>query len=264
MDDNEPKKRNSSQSAGGAVRDADGGQHRGLNGVVPETALSYAAPLFTVVLAAVLLAEVVGAYRWSSVAIGFAGVLVMLSPHLDISGCEGASERSANVAAMLGAAAGLIASLFSALSSVQIRQLARTERPGAIVLYFSLMTTVIGPATAMFGWVTPTLPQLCLLVAAGLTGGIAQILMTLSLRHAQASLLAPFEYSTMLWSVLLGYILLGQLPVPTTIAGAVIVAAAGFFAVWREQRLKRSLQLAENALATSEAGRDPFSSSRNL
>lgn len=217
------------------------------------TALSYAAPLFTVILAAVLLHEVVRAYRWSSVAIGFAGVLVMLSPHLDIFGGEGTSDRSANVAAMLGAAAGLVAAFFSAVSSVQIRHLTRTERPGAIVLYFSLMTTAIGLATAMFGWVTPTLPQLCLLVASGVIGGIAQILMTLSLRHAQASLLAPFEYSTMLWSVLLGYIFLGQLPVATTIAGAVIVAAAGLFAVWREHRLKRSLQLAENALATSEA-----------
>jgi drug/metabolite transporter (DMT)-like permease len=99
----------------------------------------------------------------------------------------------------------------------------------------------------------PTLSQLCLLVAAGISGGVAQILMTLSLRHAQASLLAPFEYSTMLWSVLLGYILLNQLPVATTIAGAIIVAAAGLFAVWREHRLKRSAQLAENALATSES-----------
>ncbi|OBZ95732.1 membrane protein [Pararhizobium polonicum] len=217
------------------------------------TALSYAAPLFTVILAAVLLGEVVRAYRWSSVVIGFSGVLVMLSPHLGMFGTEGAPDLSSNTAAMLGAAAGLLAALFSALSSVQIRHLARTERPGAIVLYFSLMTTVIGLATAIFGWIMPTLSQLCLLAAAGITGGVAQILMTLSLRHALASLLAPFEYSTMLWSVLLGYILLGQLPVATTIAGAIIVAAAGLFAVWREHWLKRSAQLAENALATSES-----------
>ena len=209
------------------------------------TALSYAAPLFTVVLAAVLLGEVVRAYRWTSVAIGFCGVLVMLSPHIDLS-------HAANTAAMFGSAAGLLAALFSAVSSVQIRHLAKTEQPGAIVLYFSLITTVIGLVTAAFGWTLPTPLQFCLLVSAGIFGGLAQILITLSLRHAQASLVAPFEYTTMLWSVLIGYIALGQLPLATTVIGGIIVGAAGLFAVWRESRLKRSMQLAENALASSE------------
>jgi drug/metabolite transporter (DMT)-like permease len=210
------------------------------------TALSYAAPLFTVILAAVILGEVVRAYRWTSVAIGFLGVLVMLSPHLNFF-------VTASTGAVLGSAAGLVAALFSAVSAVQIRHLAKTEQPGAIVLYFSLITTVIGLATIIFGWTVPTLLQFGFLLAAGILGGIAQILVTVSLRHAQASLLAPFEYTTMLWSVLIGYFALGQLPVATTICGGVIVAAAGLFAVWRESRLKRSLHLAENALANQEA-----------
>ncbi|TCQ08835.1 drug/metabolite transporter (DMT)-like permease [Rhizobium sp. PP-F2F-G36] len=212
------------------------------------TALSYAAPLFTVILAALLLGEVVRVYRWTSVAVGFTGVLVMLAPHLDIFKAD-----VIGMGMLLGSAAGLVAAFFSAVSSVQIRHLAKTEQPGAIVLYFSLVTTVIGLATAVFGWTMPSVTQLCLLLAAGISGGMAQILITLSLRHAQASLLAPFEYSTLIWSVVIGYLAFGQLPVITTITGGVIVAAAGLFAVWRESRLKRSLQMTETALAAAEA-----------
>ncbi|HEY0124530.1 MAG TPA: DMT family transporter [Rhizobium sp.] len=216
------------------------------------TALSYAAPLFTVILAATLLGEVVRAYRWSAVAVGFGGVLVMLSPYLGFWEANEGTARSVDMAAALGGAFGLAAAFCSALSSVQIRHLARTEKPGAIVLHFSLMTAIIGLATAAFGWKMPDMLQLSLLIGAGLSGGIAQILITLSLRHAQASLLAPFEYTTMVWSVLIGYFFMGQLPVATTIVGAMVVAAAGMFAVWRERRLGRSLQLAPAALAEAE------------
>ena len=119
---------------------------------------------------------------------------------------------------------------------MQIRHLASTERPGAIVLYFSLMTTVIGLATAAFGWALPSLTQTALLIASGVLGGVAQIMVTVSLRYAPASLLAPFDYATLVWSTLIGVLLLGErLPGPTVMAGAVIVAAAGAFATWRER-----------------------------
>jgi drug/metabolite transporter (DMT)-like permease len=180
------------------------------------------------------------------VVIGFLGVLVMLSPHLDFF-------DTASTGAMLGSAAGLLAALFSAVSAVQIRHFARTKQPDAIVLYFSLITTVIGFSTIVFGWTMPMLWQFGFLLSAGICAGVAQILVTVSLRHAQASLLAPFEYTTTLLSVLIGYFALGQLPVATTFVGGVVVAAAGLFAVWRESRLKRSMQLTENALAKHEA-----------
>ncbi|RWR10221.1 DMT family transporter [Paenirhodobacter populi] len=198
------------------------------------TALSYAAPLFTVFLAAVFLREKVRIYRWTAVVVGFLGVLIMLSPHLQIGG-EGMRN-----AAIIGSTAALIAALCSAVSSVQIRHLNESEQPGAIVLYFSLMTTGIGLATIFMGWVMPTPFQLLLLVGCGFFGGMAQILITLSLRHAHASLLAPFEYSTMVWSILIGIILLDQSPAPSTIIGAVVVAAAGLFTIWRERVLRRA------------------------
>ncbi|MFT3690903.1 DMT family transporter [Paenirhodobacter sp.] len=198
------------------------------------TALSYAAPLFTVFLAAVLLHEKVRIYRWTAVVVGFLGVLIMLSPHLEIGG-DGLRS-----AAIIGSVAALIAALCSAISSVQIRHLNASEQPGAIVLYFSLMTTGIGLATIFLGWVMPTPVQLLLLIGCGVFGGMAQILVTLSLRHAHASLLAPFEYTTMVWSILIGIVVLDQSPAPATIVGAIVVAAAGLFTIWRERALKRA------------------------
>lgn len=213
------------------------------------TALSYVAPLFTVVLAGLFLGEAVRIYRWAAVAMGFAGVLVMLSPHLLRTSTEGSSELNAQTGILLGAGFGLIAAFSTALSSIQIRRLTASETPGAIVLYFSVMTSLIGLATIPFGWAWPTPGQFLFLVGSGLFGGVAQILVTLGLRHAQASMLAPFEYATMIWSILAGYIFFLQSPAFMTIIGACLVALAGLFAIWREQVRHRTLRLSETVMA---------------
>ncbi|MGK3112824.1 DMT family transporter [Candidatus Pantoea formicae] len=202
------------------------------------TALSYAAPLFTVIMAAMLLKERVRVSRWVAVVVGLSGILIMLSSSLAASG--GVLAGGANTAtASLGVAFALIAALCTATSNVQIRFLNGIEKPGAIVFYFSVMTTLIGLASAFFGWAKPTSLQLLLLVGCGLFGGLAQILVTLSLRYADASLLAPFDYTTLVWSMLIGYLFLNSLPGTTTIFGASIVALAGIFAVWRENRQRK-------------------------
>ncbi|PIF23585.1 DMT family transporter [Candidatus Pantoea floridensis] len=202
------------------------------------TALSYAAPLFTVILAAMLLKERVRMSRWVAVVVGLSGILIMLSSSLSASGALFSSQAS-NATTSLGVAFALIAALCSATSNVQIRFLNGIEKPGAIVFYFSLMTTLIGLTTALFGWTTPNALQLLLLVGCGLFGGLAQILVTLSLRYADASLLAPFDYTTLVWSMLIGYLFLHSLPGSTTLLGASVVALAGIFAVWRENRQRK-------------------------
>ena len=202
------------------------------------TALSYAAPLFTVIMAAMLLKERVRMSRWVAVVVGLSGILIMLSSSLAASGGVLAGGASSTTAS-LGVAFALIAALCTATSNVQIRFLNGIEKPGAIVFYFSVMTTLIGLATAFFGWVKPTGLQWLLLVGCGLFGGLAQILVTLSLRYADASLLAPFDYTTLVWSMLIGYLFLNSLPGSTTIFGASIVALAGIFAVWRENRQRK-------------------------
>lgn len=202
------------------------------------TALSYAAPLFTVIMAAMLLKERVRVSRWIAVVVGLSGILIMLSSSLSTSGAL-FSDGASNATASLGVAFALIAALCSATSNVQIRFLNGIEKPGAIVFYFSVMTTLIGLATALFGWSKPSAIQLLLLVGCGLFGGLAQILVTLSLRCADASLLAPFDYTTLVWSMLIGYLFLNSLPGSTTLLGASIVALAGIFAVWRENRQRK-------------------------
>lgn len=202
------------------------------------TAISYAAPLFTVIMAALLLKETVRFSRWLAVVVGFSGIVIMLSANLTASGSLFSAE-GARTGAGLGALFALIAALCSATSNVQIRFLNGVEKPGAIVFYFSLMTTLIGLATALFGWRMPTPMQLLLLVGCGFFGGMAQILVTLSLRYTDASLLAPFDYTTLVWSMVIGYLLLDSLPGTSTLMGASIVALAGIFAIWSDQRQRK-------------------------
>jgi drug/metabolite transporter (DMT)-like permease len=197
-------------------------------------AIGYAAPLITVVLAAVVLKETVRAYRWTAVVIGFIGVLIMLTPHLN------ASAVARGLAA--GPAVGVLFALFSAFcaagATIQVRRLTQTEKTGAIVLYFSLMTTALGLATVVLGWRLPDLSDFSLLVLTGILGGVGQILITQSYRYADTSLLAPFEYTTMIWALLTGWFLFGQLPQTAVVVGGIIVSAAGVFVVWRERRLE--------------------------
>ena len=196
-------------------------------------AIGYAAPLIVVVLAALVLRETVRAYRWSAVAVGFAGVLVMLSPHLDAAPRAG----GADLAAGIGALVALFGAFCSAGATIQVRRLTQTEKTGAIVFYFSLLTTALGLVTVVLGWRMPPVGDFMLLVAIGVLGGIGQILLTQSYRYADASIIAPFEYTTMIWALLFGWFVFGELPTAAVLVGAGIVAAAGLFVLFRERQL---------------------------
>jgi drug/metabolite transporter (DMT)-like permease len=196
-------------------------------------AIGYASPLITVVLAALILKETVRAYRWSAVVVGFVGVIIMLLPHLNGSIVAQGLAGSAGVGALFA----LFAACCSAGATIQIRRLMVRERTGAIVFYFSPLTTFMGLMTIVLGWRMPDLADAVLLVVIGILGGIGQILLTLSYRHADTSVIAPFEYTTMLWAVLIGWFAFSQLPQATVVAGGLIVAAAGCFVLWRERQL---------------------------
>jgi drug/metabolite transporter (DMT)-like permease len=195
-------------------------------------AIGYAAPLITVVLAAVILKETVRSYRWTAVGIGFVGVLIMLSPHLG----SGAA-RWLEGGPTLGALFALFGACCSAGATIQVRRLTATEKTGAIVFYFSILTTALGLATIVIGWRMPTLSEFTVLVLVGILGGIGQILLTQSFRFADASVVAPFEYTTMVWALVVGWFLFGDLPTSTVVAGACIVATAGLLVFWRERQL---------------------------
>jgi drug/metabolite transporter (DMT)-like permease len=199
------------------------------------TAISFAAPLITVAFAPLLLGESVRLYRWSAVAAGFIGVLVMLWPYFDVAHYAGA----ANAAAAIGASCAVLAAFTNAGSVIQTRRLTTTESTSSIVFYFSLICALGGLATLPFGWINPSPPQLAALIALGLLGGLAHVLQTESYRHAPASVLAPFDYSMMLWAFLLGYAMFGEVPSVYVFAGGAIVTAAGLFVIWRERRPMR-------------------------
>lgn len=191
------------------------------------TALGYAAPMLTVLFAALILGERVRLYRLSCVALGMVGVLIVLMPRLG-GGGDGA---------LLGAGLVLTGAVFAALAQITIRRLVQTEKTPAIVFYFSLTATVLALATLPFGWVWPTPVQWALLIGAGLLGGLGQILLTSSYRWADASVIAPFEYASILFALGIGYFAFAEVPSLATLSGAAMVVLAGVLIIWRERRL---------------------------
>jgi drug/metabolite transporter (DMT)-like permease len=197
--------------------------------VVDATAISFAAPFITVAMSALVLKERVRAYRWSAVIAGFAGVMVMLAPRLDFGGAATALTSGA-----IGALCGVTGAFFNAASTVQTRHLTKSETTSSIVFYFSLICAIAGLCTLPFGWAMPTSSELAALIRTGIRGGLGHIVLTESYRWAPASLVAPFDYTSMLWALVLGYLAFGELPTALTFLGAAIIVAAGLFVIWRE------------------------------
>ena len=197
-------------------------------------ALSFASPLFITALSMPLLGEAVGKHRWSAVIVGFTGVMVMTNP--------GGNWFSGN--AGVGAGMGVLAAFMSALMTITIRQLNKTEPPVRIVFYFATIGTILFGGLLTIFWVSPTLPELGGLVLVGLIGGLSQLLMTYAYRHAPASTLAPFGYVSILWSTMLGYLIWSELPGPRIMIGAAIVIISGLYIIYRETR-QRSQVIAQ-------------------
>lgn len=197
-------------------------------------AIGYASPLLAVVLAALVLKETVRIYRWSAVAIGFIGVLIMLSPHLNLSTLAAIASGGSTT----GAAFGLAGAFCSAWAMTEVRRLTRSETTGAIVFYFTSLSTLMGLSTIALGWSWPfSASDAGLMVLMGILGGIGQILLTVSYRHGDASLVAPFEYTSMIWAIALGWVLFGDVPQQVVLIGAAVVISAGIFVIWREKQL---------------------------
>ncbi|WP_243373559.1 DMT family transporter [Microvirga solisilvae] len=204
-------------------------------------AIGYASPLMVVVLAALVLKERVRAYRWTAVALGFIGVIIMLSPYLTPETFTGGLLAGP----ALGASCALLGAVSSAGAQIQVRRLTGTEKTGAIVFYFFVLASALSFCTIIFGWRMPDAQDLALFILGGILGGVGQILLTECYRYADTSVIAPFEYTTMVWALLFGWVMFGDLPTPTILIGAAIVAATGLFIVWRERRLglERSREL---------------------
>lgn len=207
------------------------------------TALHYANPLIVVVLSALFMGEVVRIYRWSAVVAGFLGVLIISWPKLTLFNGTGALGNDQ----LLGVLATLSGAACAAGAMIQVRNLVKSEQTATIVLWFSITSSVAGLATSIFGWDALEIWQVGLLVTAGFFGGLGQILLTQSYRHADMSTIAPFEYTSMIFAILIGYFAFGEVPTLWTMTGAAIVIASGILIILREHRLGLERKAARKA-----------------
>jgi drug/metabolite transporter (DMT)-like permease len=206
------------------------------------TAIGFSTPLIIVALAGLLLGERVRIYRWSAVIIGLVGVLVILAPHLTF-GVNDISE--------VGALLAVMNAILAAAAYIQIRRLTSSETTSAIVLYFFLISSIVGLATLPLGWVWPDPRHWVGLCLMGVAGGIGQLFMTESYRYAPASLTAPFDYASIIWVVIIGYFAFDEVPGISVWIGSAIVIAAGLFVIWRERQLSLQRQREREAQSPS-------------
>jgi len=196
---------------------------------LPEvTAIRFVTPIAMVVLAALILGEKFRMVRIAAVILGFAGVVIIVAPRLTLG--LGSEEA-------FGALLTLASACLAAFAQVFVKGMAGKESTTAIVFWFSMTATVLSLMTIPFGWVRPTGSEFALLIGAGVIGGMGQILLTSSYRFAEAGVLAPFTYVSMLWSILIGYVWFNEVPTLGMLVGASLVIAAGVIIVLRERAL---------------------------
>jgi len=168
----------------------------------------------------------------SAVVLGLVGLVIIVSPRLTVLSVEAADKMET-----IGAFLVLMSAVFAALAQVFVRKLVSTEKTAAIVFYFSVTASTLALLTIPFGWVVPTPQETILLVLAGILGGLGQMFLTTSYRFADTSVIAPFEYASMLLALIIGYSLFDEIPTINTLAGAGLVILAGLIIIFRERQL---------------------------
>ena len=187
------------------------------------TALLFASSLFIPVLGVVFLKELVGPYRWSAVIIGFAGVVIMARPTGDVY--------------VLGISVALCAAFLHATLQIILRYLGRYESPETISFYFFIIGTIVTALALPFVAVTPATSEIPLLFGVGLSGAAAQWLLSVAYKNAPAAVVTVFNYTSIIWATLFGWMIWNEWPLPAVITGAGIVIASNILIVWRESRL---------------------------
>lgn len=189
--------------------------------------LTFTSPFFAVLFAAFILREKVGVWRWTSVAIGFCGVLVLAQPgteHID----------------PLGALAGLTAALIVVIVSYQLKDLARTDEPIACVFYLAVFSSLYLAGLLPFYATSHNTEQWLLLLAIGVAGLASQYLLTMSLKYGAVATILIMDYTLLLWATLYSWLLWNDLPHATTWVGAPLIITAGIIITLRERHNSRN------------------------
>lgn len=189
------------------------------------TALLFTSSLFIPVLGVIFLKESVGPYRWAAVAIGFIGVVIMAHPSGEVY--------------TLGIVVAISAALLHAILQIILRYLGRYESPETISFYFFIIGTFLTALPLPFIAVRPTLAEVPLLIGVGLSGAAAQWLLSVAFRNARAAIVTVFNYSSIVWATLFGWMIWNEWPLPAVMAGGAVVIASNILMIWRESRLNR-------------------------
>jgi drug/metabolite transporter (DMT)-like permease len=206
-------------------------------------AIQYAQPVLVVIFAAMFLGERVRAFRLTAVALGMIGVLIIMSPRLTAFSDSGSDPFLA-----LGAILAFGSAVMAGLAHVFVRKLTMTEPTSAIVFWFAVTASTLSIMTLPFGWVWPTGTEAALLIGAGLCGGIGQIFLTSSYRYADASVVAPFEYFSILLALGIGYFVFAEVPTAVMLIGIALIVCAGILIIWREGKLGKDRKQARKAM----------------
>lgn len=201
------------------------------------TTIGFTMPIFATLLSVFFLGERPGIHRWAAVIVGFLGVLVIVGPGHH----EGVSSFGVSVA--------IAAAVATACVSLLLRKIGETEQPSVVVFYFTLLPLpFLGLAMLWFG-ASHDMVTWAILVVMGFFGGIAQLLMTAALRWGPVSLVLPMDYSSLLWSTALGWLIWQSWPGSSTWVGAVIIAGSSLYILWRER--VRHLQSIDREVSVS-------------
>jgi drug/metabolite transporter (DMT)-like permease len=197
-------------------------------------AIGFLSPLLVILLASIVLGEKLTATRIVAVLLGFVGILFILWPQLEL-----VEHLPLEAPKLVGAAAALASAFFAACAMILVRRLIKHEPTTTIVVWFSINASLIGLATLPFGWVWPNATELGLLVLSGLFGGVGQLLLTQSYRYADASTIAPFDYTQMIWVLIVAWFIFAEHPSIHVLVGATIVIAAGLMVILEHRPRKR-------------------------
>ena len=196
-------------------------------------AVTFTAPLFVTALSGPLLGEAVGVRRWAAVAVGFVGALIMVRP-----GTEAFRPEALWV---------MTSALMFALAMLLTRRLTRTETNVALVTYTTFITGLASLPLAILAWQAPSIGDLGLFAAVGVGGTSGNYLLVLAYRNAPAAVVAPFDYTKLIWASVFGWMLWRESPEPAVWIGAAVVAAAGVYITRREMALGRRAREAARA-----------------
>jgi drug/metabolite transporter (DMT)-like permease len=202
-------------------------------------AIFLAAPLIVTALSVPLLGEHVGWRRWVAICVGLVGVITMLHP-------------SASSLVSLGAVAAFIAATGYAFNAIALRVITRTDTTASVVFWMIGLMTVLAVPIAAPGWIAIRAEDWPLLAGIGLFAAIAQHLLTEAFRTAPPSVVAPFEYTALLWGMLIDRVIWGVFPTSRVYIGGGIVIASGLYLIWREHRSSGQPIAAETAVNTTQ------------